>query len=581
VAEVNLLADILGLGNQLRGNLKRTLRDPVGHANAQIGAYDDGVRQAAATGDSNRLIEALGIGPGALFGTTKAVVKGLRAGTPLTRADMKALEVQGEEDITRSLKGDKRLDDGGTIPARELKTAHKNRERYRAEPRTLPKPLAEMTDEDFIAFGKRHGVDMSQTPMRSLGISDIKSRREVMLPGGYEGKFTIPDTFAIKANNFDPAVLGQENHNKLMQKFIRTYERPGGSDAVDTFNDLNFSLLSPNAPLTQNEFLAQRFRLRTPQELKALAKRADEPNLAQALDVESGVGAGARGGLGVKGTANLENQAELARLLQQKPEMFRPGEGETLRDVGFRVMNQVPGLSVKTASLGVPWTDLNKANTSAVDLWMIRNGYKQLLQDNPRFAQRMADLRATNPKLPEEKAAINIISDHPEAVYRTADGNLHPNLPDYLQPNKLAYEPGKFTRPSEYYTDIMRQVDESRGANPAIELFPEQWRKWDVYRGRVEPHEMAHPDYRKLPKQSWSELQEAYREHQRMGYTNAATGNPTQAQSDWKKLYYGKVDPRLLIGGGAASAGAVAANSAFDDGLVGLLMGNNEQPATR
>lgn len=457
----------------------------------------------------------------------------------IDRARLGQLIPEAEADIARSYKADPRLRGEGTVPRAEVETALENRARYRDEPQTLPKKPTEMTDQDWAAFGAQHGVDMSQSPMQSLGISDLTTRKEIMVPGGLEGKFTIPDLFKIKANNFDPNALPQETHNALMQKFLRTYERQGPHDPVDTFNDLNFALMSPNAPLTPNEFLAQRFRVRDMDELKALANRVGEPGLAATMDAEAGVGAAARGGLGVKGTAAIEHQARLAQLLRDKPEMFRPQDGESLREVGWRVMNQVPGLSVKTASLGVPWTDLGKANTSAVDLHMIRNNYKRLMDENPEFATRVQSLVASNARkapMSEEEAAISVISSHPELKYRMKGGELNPNVPAELAPEKLAYEPDKFTVASPYYRRIMDYVDESRGANPSIELFPEQWRLWDRYRGRVEPHEMAHPDWRKLPRQSFNELQDSLTAHKELGYTGTA---PIKDGGDWRRLYYG------------------------------------------
>ena len=463
-----------------------------------------------------------------------------------------------EDDIARSFKADPRLKGSGRVPREEVVTALENRARYRQEPQTLPKKAAEMTDKDWMQYGAKHGVDMSQSPMQSLGISDLTTRKEIQIPGGLEGKFTIPDLFRIKANNFDPNALPQDVHNALMQKFLRTYKREGGHDPVDVFNDLNFALLSPNAPLTQNEFLAQRFRVRTPEELDQLAARAGQPNLGAVMDAESGVGAAARGGLGVKGTANIEHQAMLAKLLREKPEMFKPQAGESLREVGWRVMNQVPGLSVKTASLGVPWTDLAKANTSAVDLHMIRNNYKRLMDESPEFAERVNNLLASKARkapLSEEEAAISVISSHPEWKYRMKGGELNPNVPPELMPGKLAYEPEKFTVASPYYKRIMEYVDESRGANPEIALFPEQWRLWDRYRGRIEPHEMAHPDWRKLPRQSFNELQDALTAHKELGYTGTA---PIKEGGDWRRLYYGKADPLLLTGLAAGTGGAAA-----------------------
>lgn len=473
-------------------------------------------------------------------GRAEATIGALRKSIKnIDRAKIDRIVPEAEADIIRSFKADPRLKGEGTVPRAEVEAAVENRARYRQEPRTLPKAPTEMSDKDWLDFGAQHGVDMSQTPMQSLGISDLTTRKEVMVPGGLEGKFTIPDLFRIKANNFDPNALPQDVHNALMQKFLRTYKREGGHDPVDVFNDLNFALLSPNAPLTPNEFLAQRFRVRTPEELDKLASRVNEPGLAATMDAESGVGAASRGGLGVKGTANIDNQAMLAKLLRDKPEMFRPQEGETLRNVGWRVMNQVPGLSVKTASLGVPWTDLAKANTSAVDLHMIRNGYPRLMREDPEFASRvkgLVDSKARKAPLSEEEAAISVISSHPEWKYRLKSGELNPNVPPELAPEKLAYEPEKFTVASPYYRRVMDYIDESRGANPELELFPEQWRLWDRYRGRIEPHEMAHPDWRKLPKQSFTELQDALTAHKELGYTGTT---PIKDGGDWRRLYYG------------------------------------------
>jgi hypothetical protein len=401
-----------------------------------------------------------------------------------------------------------------------------------------------------------------------MGVSDVRTGQEVMIPGGLEGQFTIPDLFQIKANNFDPNLLDQQSHNALMQKFMRTYRRPEGSDPVDIFNDLNFALMSPNAPLTPNEFLAQRTRISNMDELEALAGRRGTEGLGALIDLESGVGSAGRGGLGVKGTAALGNQAELAGLLMDKPDLFRPGEGETLRDVGFRVMNQVPGLSVKTASLGVPWTDLDRANTSAVDLWMIRKNYERLAAENPDFAKRLNALveRGMDP----EKAAIDIIGGgHPSKMYRSKKtGEVSPGVPGYLSPEKLAYEPEKYTTPNPFYQQVMGYVDESRGPSPEIELFPEQWRLWDTYRGRVEPHEFAHPDFRNLPRQSFNEMQGALSEHKRLGYMKAPEAGqaplPTR-QGDWRKLYYGRANPGMLPWLALAGGAGLVGSSLFSD----------------
>ena len=293
------------------------------------------------------------------MGTMPSVVppsgrSGIGGGVPRNAAALKAA-VGNEPDIVRSLLGVKEYKDTGVIPQSAIDEALMTRQRMKAEPATTPGRKGS-TDE-WKQWGEQHGVNMTLTEPQSLGITDLTTKREIKIPGGLEGKFTIPDMFWMKANNIDPAALPKKTHDALMQKLIRTHEVEN-PDQVDVFNRLNFALLSPNAPLTPNEFLAQRMRLTNMDELQALAGRVGEPGLSRTAQEQTGVQAAARGGMGVLGTADLKNQAMLAKLVLDKPEMFQMAPGETMRDVTMRVMNQVPGLGPKTASLGTPWLNL-------------------------------------------------------------------------------------------------------------------------------------------------------------------------------------------------------------------------------
>ena len=466
--------------------------------------------------------------------------------------------VNGEEDIANSILTNPAFKMTGVIPRSVVDDALATRTRMKAEPATTPG--ANGTTREWEEWGKKHNVNMTLTEPKSLGITDLTSKREVKIPGGLEGTFTIPDMFWLKANNIDPASLPKDVHDGLMKKLIRTHkvETP---DQVDVFNRLNFALLSPNAPLTPNEFLAQRMRLTNMDELQTLAGRVDEPGLSRTAQEQTGVQAAARGGMGVLGTADLSNQAMLAKLILDKPEMFQMAPGETMRDVTIRVMNQVPGLGPKTASLGTPWLNLEKANTSAVDLHMIRNSYERMLEDpmvGEAFTQRMAGKLKVEPTpksvlaVPEkvrEEAAIDVIGGSSlSKKYRTKTGELNA-IPDIATPEKLAYEPKQLQDFNTFYKRVVDYVDESRGMNPELELFPEQWRKWDIYRQRIEPHEFAHPDYRELPRQSWTEMRDALTAHKEAGYTQA--DNAVMAPTDWRKLYYGSIPPAAAIGAGA------------------------------
>ena len=498
-----------------------------------------------------------------------------KTGVPRNTDSINALVGAGEEDITRSLMQSPAFKISGVIPKSVISEAGATRQAMRAEPAATPGAGA--SEGDWKAWGDMHGVNMTVTEPKSLAIKedgpsikDFTTGREILIPGGLEGKFSVPDMFWMKANNIDPTSLPKELHDKLMQKLIRTHEVTN-PDQVDMFNRLNFALLSPNAPLTPNEFLGQRMRLTNMDELKALANRVDEPGLEKTAQLQTGVQAASRGGMGVLGTANLSNQANLAKLLIDKPEMFQMAPGETMRDVTIRVMNQVPGLGPKTASLGTPWLNLEKANTSAVDLHMIRNSYERMLDDplvGDAFRTRMAGKLNVEPTTEAilgkpvkqvEDAAIDVIGGSSLArQYRMKTGELN-EIPSIATPGRLAYEPKQFQDFNSFYKRVVDYVDESRGVNPSIELFPEQWRKWDVYRQRLEPHEFAHPDFRKLPRQSWSEMKDALTAHKESGYTQALS--PIMEKSDWRKLYYGGSDISALAGtAGAAGLGTLGAS---------------------
>jgi hypothetical protein len=454
------------------------------------------------------------------------------------------------------------------VPREEIKRRKERRAELRQEAPTTPGPEAPL--EQWQAWGDQYGVDMSIRPNVSLGVKDISTGRDIAVPGGLEGRFTIPELFEMKAHNFNPESLPDELHTKFMEKMLRTYVPETGVDEVDVYNALNFALTSPNAPLTPNEFIAARTRVGSMDELRDLANRLDEPGLEQNLRKEAGVEKAGRGGLGVLGTAKLSNQAAMAHMIVNNPEMFKPGPGETIQDVAFRVMNQVKGLGPKTSHLAVPWLDLAKGNTAAVDLHMIEQSYPRMLKDTDEVGQnfrtRMADLMGVpeqnlddfvekNPRKAKE-AAIRIIggSDVQQA-YRAPNGELLAGADPRVAPERLSHEPKEIFNLNQYYRRVLDYINESRGENPKLALFPEQWRLWDRKRQRFEPHEMMHPDWRKLPKQSWSEMHAAKKAHADLGYLGKG---PITKEGDWRSLYYGQADPLLLAAMGGGGLGAVA-----------------------
>jgi|GEM_PF-2506872 len=556
---------------------KENIADPVGAVSPMLGAALTALPEALPGPKGFSGAKAAGRAAKAVTGAERGVVAAEGAApvleaVPRSRAALTA-HFPDDPDIVDSLLTNEKYKATKMVPGEDIEAAANERGYLRAEEPVLPKPAAQMSEADWKAWGEQHGVNMTVTPDQSLGVSDIATRRELKLPGGMEGKFSVPDLFQIKSNNFDPTILGRDLHNDLMKKFLRTYDRPGGMPPEEKFNALNFALLSPNAPLGPNEFLAARFRVRNPEELSALA---DTPKELLAGE-ERGTGSASRGGMGAKGTANLGNMQRLAQVLRDKPEMFEAGAGETLHDVARRTMNQVPGLGSKTASLGVPWFDLPKANTSAIDLHMIREGFPRLLRDPELGADftgavgRRMGIPDATPDLLEahahadpafakslEETAIDIIGGNTRSmVYRTAKGEVNPDLHPSITPDKLLHEPKQAKEFGPFYNKMVEYVNESRGENPEIALFPEQWRKWDTLRGRIEPHEIMHPDYKKLPRMSWEELLAAKQANAEAGYfAKGAQQNPGEVP--WGRLFYGKADPKLLAGTAAATGGGLA-----------------------
>ena len=517
----------------------------------------------------------------------KAYKPGVRKTIPVTTP---ALQAEGvPDDMIASLTSQKKLQKGPNKGKWNPKIVDKQvkgepvmlrdnlnarlaqREQYMLEPGVTPGPNA--SAEEWTAWGDKYGANIRLTDPVSVGHQN--GGKDIKIPGGYEGTFTIPDLFWMKANNFKPGDLPKAEHEKLMQKYVRTHHREN-PDEVDVFNSLAFSQLSPSAPLTPNEFLAARFRVRNKEELQALADRAGEPNLNANMVRESGVGGAAQGGFGARGTANLANLPELAKQILANPQTFKKQPGETVRDVGFRMMNQVPGLSTKTANLGVPFLDLKNANTSAIDIHMTDWGLPRLVNDPEvggdvrRMIQKKAgtddvdSLLASDPKAARE-AVQGAIWGNPTYTYRDPQGGVNPQAQadPRLHPSLLAVEPknNKITGFSPLYNKLLDYVDESRDGDLAV--FPEQWRLWDVQRQRNEPHELFHPDYRLLPKGGFDEFQQSFQRHGDIGFK---TKGPIKDNNlTWQQLYYGRADPRLLGGIALGGAGAAALPLFNDD----------------
>ena len=484
--------------------------------------------------------------------------------------------VGGEGDIAQSLLASRSSGamKGEPVQFDEVLDAIKNRAKYRSEPRVTPGPRA--SDDDWAQWGAKHGVNMTVTAPAEVAPG-------IRIPGGLDGTFTIPDLFWIKANNFDPKKLPREVHDALMQKLMRTYSPNGVADDATIMRALNFTQLSPNTPLLQNEFMSQRLRQSPGESLLDLANaRRDMAEQPGGVSVATGIQGAARGGMGLRGTADPEWMTTTAEVLNVYPELFRPRPGETMHDVAQRLTTFLPGIGQKTSSLGVPFFDLTRANTSAVDLHMIRNNWERLLTDpqvGDEFRTALARRLKIDDASPEAiKAEVDskgkngfvavrsIIESQPTAQYRAKKtGEYNERVPAAQRNLPGELEPAKTKVFNPFYNRIVDYVNESAAQTGSLPLFLEQWRLWDTYRGRFEPHEFAHPDWEKLPKQSWSEMHDALKENRKAGFAQKKGLPKDGYKGDWKKLYYGNASPDLLALLAAGGAGGAAAYPLLKD----------------
>jgi len=456
------------------------------------------------------------------------------------------------------------------------------RRNYEAEPAVTPGPQA--SDADWAKWGQANGVNMTVTPKSEIAPG-------IAIPGGLDGTFTIPDLFEMKANNFDPKQLPRETQDKLYQKLARTYTPEGGTTVGQKMRAMAFTQLSANAPLLANEFIAQRLRPNKGESLSQYLTRVRDAN----LKTDAGVESSERGGMGVRGTADPNWIKDSASLLEQAPDAFTPRDGEGLNDVAIRLGGLLPGMGQKTASLGVPFFDLMNGDTSAIDLHMIRDGWKGMLTDPMLGRDFRRDLAAavgmqTGDRVPTAKQIIRFVEKQPggadlsgdmltkvrgvieadggSTVYREKrSGAVSERVPSPLRPENLGGAPeptGTIALRNPYYDRMVERLGASAGD---LSLFLNQWRRWDEVRGRFEPHEFAHPDWDKLPKQGFSEMKNALAANRAMGFADEK-GFRTGHGKTWRDAYYGRANPLVLAGiagGGLLGAYAMSGDEAEED----------------
>jgi hypothetical protein len=281
----------------------------------------------------------------------------------------------------------KKLEKPVAVPrdVRGIKTRDLSNVRYMpgGEPVTYRgREVADWSPEDFADFGKQFGVDNFGPQSKIVPVAD-QDGKSVNLPGGLDGEFTFYDLLWLKANPIDPSTLSKSLTSKLQQKLVRSVT-PEPGDRVEVFNRFLFGMLSPNQPLTPNEFEFAAMRVRTPEDIDKLAsfidwepgekvdksrRKAAEQQMTEFYETQ----ASGAGGMGLKGSADYTNLAEFAKLYKKDPDFFTKKPDESWDQFVEKVMTQARGLSAKVASFSVVWQDPVHAAISAIDRHMARN----------------------------------------------------------------------------------------------------------------------------------------------------------------------------------------------------------------
>jgi hypothetical protein len=469
---------------------------------------------------------------------------------------------------------------------------------------------SQFTPEQWYRFGKQYNTPVPLGPenevawyasLRPIPGLDGKpligaNGEPVLVPGGLMSKepFTYWDDLFIKSQGIDPNKLDVATRGAIHDRMVAGKMPPeGGFTDAQIFNQLLFGLSSPSNPLTKNMFAAVLAGAKGPEDLKRIAEATptdfrlssnvvgtqsapavkgmpgtpytseQRREASKEITDATGIGAGARGGLGASGNLDYTLAADLAQMMREKPEYFRfkgAGEGgatpaENWSNFIDRLITQVPGLKAKTGSFGGVWQDPVNAATSAVDrhimnvtgdkmfatpkdaeTWrksMVKTwnaDAKKWNKANPKQKPRPTDLKTVEEVssarggadfLTEER--FKLVNNPTETKIRDTSneqGDINPDVPTHLRPDVTDYpvEPDKAVQMSDDYKRVMNTVAGTAARPGSTGLFSDQWFVWDPARSRLEPHEIRNPALESLPRMSERQAGESYAAHGEAGY---------------------------------------------------------------
>lgn len=137
-------------------------------------------------------------------------------------------------------------------------------------------------------------------------------------------------------------------------------------------------------------------------------------------------------------------------------------------------------------------------------------------------------------------------------------------MPEHLRPENARYiDESKITQvaPSKGDTrakiammgepyDGALAINRKNAHDKGLSVFLEQWRLWDQYRGRLEPHEVMFPEIAMLPRMGHEDVAAALERHKDLRYLDGKLPKVGRTERPMELAYWGLAG----LGGGVAAA---------------------------
>lgn len=398
--------------------------------------------------------------------------------------------------------------------------------------------------------------------------------------------YSLSDTLVIRSQAIDPRVLPSDMYFKLHQK-IRSGIAADVTDPAEVFNRMQFAQQSANGTvLAVNEAQYIAFRANGMDGIEELAKLAAKSGSKKSgevgkvmardlglylpesefknIDWNSFPGGSQKRAEALKniekdgyfsnpnyrfGTVGWTGRAGImalnAQFLLDNPSFFTVRAGETLGDLADRIA-LLQGFQSKLSNFSVQMLNPKLQNRGTIDLQMSRAIFDDAREMGEEYVNGLLSrLEATGT---EGKAYANSmrkyldgdISASTEAPARKIlardkfENQLSPNLisalaeiPSHLRSKEILSYRGSAAEVMDEYLEAMRQ--RSAAQNPAfsdMSLGEYQWYRWDLQRGKIEPHSLMHTNANKLPKAPLDDVAKSLDALRRSGFTEQRELSP-------------------------------------------------------